>query len=256
MMASKIILRSIQINFPRQQDFILRVKQSILNFFNKPHEEAFGAIKLFDQQTEKLFLDIGSNRGQSINSMRLFSDDKTKIIAFEANPELSEKLVKRYEKEDSILIHNYGLSSQEGNLELHIPFYKNWMFDGLASFNGNAARGWLKNNILFFKDKFLTIKRVPCMLRKLDDFDLKPYFIKIDVENYEEEVIKGAVNTIKENLPVLLIESLTESAIELLTDLGYHYFVFQKGSFIPREPGYNTFCLNPERHKQIINPMI
>ena len=254
-MILKKILRSIQINFPGQQDLISRIKQSLLNFLNKPHEEAFGAVKLFDEHSEKLFLDIGSNRGQSIESMCLFTDEKTRIIAFEANPELSKRLVKRYEKQDRILIHNFGLSSEEGNLELHIPFYKNWMFDGLASLNANIERQWLKSYILFYKEELLTIKRVPCILRKLDNFDLKPYFIKIDVENYEEEVIKGGINTIKENLPILLVESLTQSAIELLSHLGYQYFVFQKGRFIPQEPGYNTFCLNPEKHKQIINSL-
>ena len=255
-MESKIILRTIQINFPRFQDLILKLKQAALNFLHKPHEEAFGALRLFDEHKEKLFLDIGSNRGQSINSMRLYSDEKTKIIAFEANEELSQRLINMYEKDESITIHSCGLSSEEGTLNLYVPFYKNWMFDGLASFNLAAASSWLKGNILFYKEKFLTIKEMPCEIKKLDDFDLKPYFIKIDVENFEDEVIKGGLNTIKENLPVILVESLTPTATKILSEIGYQFFIFKDGSFTSCEIQYNTFCMVPEKHKQILGSLI
>jgi FkbM family methyltransferase len=252
-MSYKKLLRSLQINFPKQQDFISRIKQSGLNMFKKPHEEAFNALQLFEAQNDRLFVDIGSNRGQSINSMRLFADKETRIIAFEANPELSKKLLKKYDQDRSIKIYNYGLSSADGYLDLYIPFYKKWMFDGLASFNHSAASGWLKSNILFYQEELLEIKNIKCELKKLDDFNLEPYFIKIDVENYEEEVIKGGTKTIKEHLPILLIESLPKSSAHLLTDLGYEFFVFKDNRFIPSDPSYNTFCLNKSKHGYIIN---
>jgi len=252
-MSLKKIFRTIQVNFPKQQDLIARVKQMGLNFINKPHEDAFKALQLFDRINNRLFVDIGSNRGQSINSMRLFTDKKTKIIAFEANPELSEKLERRYKGDQTIKIFNYGLSSSEGDLDLYIPYYKKWMFDGLASFNRAAASSWLKTNISFYKDELLKIKNVSCELKKLDDFDLAPYFIKIDVENYEEEVIKGGIETIKEHLPILLIESLPKASINLLQSIGYEFFIFKDNRFIQSEPGYNTFCLTETKHKHLIN---
>lgn len=251
-MPYKKLFRSIQVNFPRQQDFISRLKQSGRNLFKRPHEEAFNALQLFDFEEDRLFVDIGSNRGQSINSMRLFADKGTQIIAFEANPELSEKLSKRYDKDNSIKIYNYGLSSNQGALDLHIPFYKKWMFDGLASFNHKAASSWLKSNILFYQDNLLEIKNVKCELKKLDDFNLEPYFVKIDVENYEEEVIKGGIETIREHLPIILIESLPAPAVKMLKELNYEFFVYQNNRFTPSAPCYNTFCLNLNKHEHII----
>ena len=250
-MQVKKVLRSIQVNFPRQQELIARYREKILKYFKIPHEKAFGAIKLFDLSVSKVFVDIGSNRGQSINSMLLFANE-VKIIAFEANPELSVRLKKKYEQTDNVQVFNYGLSCENCKLKLHIPFYKNWMFDGLASFNDSAPKEWLKQHLFFFREDHLRTKSVDCELRRLDDFEICPYFIKIDVENYETEVLKGATETISKHRPIILIESLNEESVHLINRLGYHFFTFDKGCFVECEPQYNTFCLHAEEHKELI----
>ena len=247
----KKLLRSIQVNFPRQQELIARWKEKILKSFKIPHEKAFGAIKLFDVNSKKVFVDIGSNRGQSINSILLFNT-QTPIFAFEANPELSIRLKKKFEKTKNVQVYGYGLSCENNTLKLHIPFYKKWMFDGLASFNYSTPKNWLKQHMFFFKESHLETKSVDCELRRLDDFEIQPYFIKIDVENYETEVLKGATETIRKHRPVILIESLNAESIDIIKRLGYTFFTYDKEHFIECEPQYNTFCLHTEEHKSLI----
>ena len=57
---------------------------------------------------------------------------------------------------------------------------------------------------------------------------LKVDFIKIDVEGYELNCIRGAVNTIKDNRPAIFCEAInkniTNEVVSFLSDLGYEGF--------------------------------
>lgn len=57
----------------------------------------------------------------------------------------------------------------------------------------------------------------------LDTLNLSPSFIKIDVEGYEVQVLKGAAKTIKEHRPILAIEvAENEAAINaMMREMGY-----------------------------------
>lgn len=59
---------------------------------------------------------------------------------------------------------------------------------------------------------------------------LKVDFIKIDVEGYELNCIRGAVNTIKDNRPAIFCEAInkniTNEVVSFLSDLGYEGFWF------------------------------
>ena len=72
--------------------------------------------------------------------------------------------------------------------------------------------------------------------KKLDSIKLenKIGFIKIDVEGHELEVIEGALNTIKMNKPVLLIEieerhskRMVNESIKYIKNIGYNCY-FEK----------------------------
>lgn len=69
-------------------------------------------------------------------------------------------------------------------------------------------------------------------MRTLDSFELQDVdFIKIDTEGYEENVLRGAVDTIERCRPVICVEQKREmsmkfgckprGAVEFLTSLGY-----------------------------------
>ena len=218
---------------------------------NIPHENDFNAIKLFKPNANQCYVDIGSNRGEAILSMLIMMQIKTNVIGFEPNPIVFKKLKKYFHKNGNIVVHNVGLANENGELTLHIPFYRKWMFDGLASYRLEEAKDWLKGRLWLYNDKKLTIKKLKCQVKKLDDFQLNPYFIKIDVQGYEYEVLKGGVGTIKTHLPIILIESIKKEHINLLEQFGYEFFSFNEGSFFKGKGKLNTFCIVRAKHNEL-----
>ena len=115
-----------------------------------------------------------------------------------------------------------------------------------------AAESWLKTRLWRFKEDQLSIKSLPCQIRKLDDFKFNPYFIKIDVQGFEYEVLKGGKHTIKTHKPILLIESITSEVIQLLEEFDYQFYYFFKGAFLPGKGRLNTYCMTPEKYSVMI----
>jgi len=171
----------------------------------------------------------------------------TKIIAFEANPVLATRLSLIFSKSKNICIEHFGLSDTESSNVLFIPFYKKWMFDGLSSFNSDAHVNYFKHHLFNFQEKNVSVKRETCHCKRLDDLSLDPYFIKIDVENFESNVLLGGLETIKKSLPIILIESLDEACVKIMQSLGYRFYEYEdsKEIFVECPPRYNTFCLHP-----------
>ena len=82
----------------------------------------------------------------------------------------------------------------------------------------------------------------------LDDFQLTPDILKIDVEETESEVIKGALGTIEASLPVILVEGTAIEIEALLGSLGYSRYRYDvaSGDFLHGQSGsLNTFLLRP-----------
>lgn len=96
----------------------------------KPHEDDFEVIKQFQVPSDKVFIDIGTKREESILSMTLINNTKNPVIGFEPNPYVFKKSQSELSKTRHARIHNVGLASTTGSLELNDPFYPNWMFDG------------------------------------------------------------------------------------------------------------------------------
>ena len=65
-------------------------------------------------------------------------------------------------------------------------------------------------------------------MRSLDSFKLKPDIIKIDVEGYEDHVIKGSINTIKIYLPLILIEYPQKNIDKILYKVGYDKYQYNR----------------------------
>jgi FkbM family methyltransferase len=177
-------------------------------------------------------LDIGANVG--LYSYELSKLCKT-VEAFEPQPWAYNRL-KNYQIKN-INCHNVGLSDIEGHLDLSIPIINGKEIDGLASFRCLPG----ENNII----------SVP--VRRVDDYNFSDVsFIKIDVEGYEIEVIKGSLVTIEKSKPNLLIEieqrHLTHSSIyevfKFILDLGYDGYFLADGVI----NNIDTFSF--EKHQQ------
>jgi len=247
----KKIFRSIQTRFPFLQDKVYLLRFYFMKLRKRPHEEDFNAISLFPSFSEHTFVDIGSNRGQAITSMLMMSTPDIKIIGFEPNPLIYTKLKNHFKKNKRVYVHNLGLSNENNAFNLFVPFYRKWMFDGLSSFEYKSARNWLKSRLWRYNDEKLSIKEIKCETKKLDEFQLSPYFIKIDVEGHELAVIQGAIETIKTHTPIILIEAINEETKKILTEFGYQFYTYLNGKFHEGTGELNTFCMNKEKYAEL-----
>ncbi|HYE53767.1 MAG TPA: FkbM family methyltransferase [Chitinophagaceae bacterium] len=246
----KKIFRSIQVYFPFLQDFRFTAQMKINRMLRKPHEHDFALLRKFPLTGPLSFVDIGTNRGEAIQSMLSVHKHCT-IVGFEPNPIIFKKAATLYKDFKQVKLHNCGLGKERGVFTLYLPFFRNFMFDGLASFNRSEAAGWLKDRIFGYRAERLRIREIACELKRLDDFNLSPHFIKIDVQGFEYEVLEGALETLKKTHPVLLIETPSEQATGLLNRLGYKAYYYKRRKLRRGRGKLNTYFVDDERISQL-----
>jgi FkbM family methyltransferase len=250
----KKYLRAIQTLFPYLEDTRFLLTSRVMKFRKIPHEKDFLVLERFKPNPGQVFIDVGADRGMTILSILLFPHITNRIIGFEPNPLVFNKLENsRFIRNNRVKAYRLGLSNSNEELTLYIPFYRKWMFDGLASFDYESAKNWLTHRLWRFNPDKLSIKEVKCQVRKLDDFDFNPYFIKIDVQGYELNVLKGAEKTIKAHRPILLIECVTPDIVQFLEQYGYLSFFYSKGRLSKGIGNPNTFCMTMEKYTELIS---
>ncbi len=237
------IFRSIQVYFPFLQDLKYKLRFGKMKLLKRVHDDDFKLMKWFQPSSDQVFVDIGSNRGEAITSMLIMNKSKTKIIGFEPNFQIFKKLEGYLSKEKNVILHNLGLGNSQTSKKLYTPIYLKWIFDGLASFKYEYAKNWLQNRMYFFRENFLLISESNCNIETLDNLNLNPYFIKIDVQGFEPEVLEGAKETLTKHTPILLIESLNKECAEYLMPLGYKFYSYGKEGLKEGFGNLNTFCI-------------
>lgn len=246
----KKIIRTVQVSFPFLQNYKFNLIRFIRTQFKIPFEQDFKAFSLLSIPKDALFLDIGANRGQSADAIFMNVNKRIRLQLFEPNQLLCQKLSRFFGNNNQVTINNFGLGEQDSTSPLFVPFYNQWMFDGLASFIEYEAVSWLKNRLFFYNQESLKIQKTYCQIKKLDDLNLDPFFMKLDVQGYEFSALKGGEQTIKKYKPILLIENPDdfEAITDYLQDFGYQIYSFQEGNLIPNTKGkLNTFFMTPDR---------
>ncbi|MGK0297222.1 MAG: FkbM family methyltransferase [Gammaproteobacteria bacterium] len=162
-------------------------------------------------------IDVGANTGLYTYFL---SNLAKNVYAFEPHTNLATFLDKATKK--NVTVINKALSNTQAILPFYIPVTGTRKHLNIASLNEN-----IKNNYQCVTEKIQTIT--------LDELRYKNIgFIKIDVEGHELLVLKGAINTIKDQKPTILIEILDikdnpelHPTIKFLIPLGYEIFVMQ-----------------------------
>ena len=197
-----------------------------------PFEKEFEVLAHVSVAPGQSLLDIGANRGQSIDAMRLYHPT-ARIFAFEANPRMVERLSRMFPHDENLYLKPYGLGAVDGTFKLFLPIYNGLMLDGLASLDRMAAEGWLTpNRMPGFDPARLEIETIGCAIRRLDDEDVDPVFVKIDAQGAEPAILEGGRATLEKSRPLLLIEH-DDDPPELLSELGYREFAYRNGGFRP-----------------------
>jgi len=248
----KKLIRTSQIYFPYLQEAKYVLQKSFRNTLRVPFASAFNGLSLFPHADEALFLDVGANRGQSADAI-LMKTKRCRIHLIEPNPLLCESLKRLYGNNDRVVIHNCGLGDKTTEQDLYIPCYRNWMFDGLASFDEAHPIDWLKKGIYFHRERHLVLHKFKCSIRRLDELKLDPFFIKFDMLGGYIQSLKGGEETIKKYEPILLIGRPGERAANYLKSFGYQPYAFKKGKFMPYINDTNLFFMTPDKSSLVIS---
>jgi FkbM family methyltransferase len=208
-------------------------ERRIRRTFTLPSEPDCRAFRYFRNYSDFLFLDIGANAGQTIDAERM-QGWQCRIVAFEPNPNLAEGLRQGYGRRDAKLeVREEALSDTDAHAKLFVPHYRGLPFDGLASLSKDKAVGWLSpKRLVRFDPRHLTCREFEVKLQTLDAVSLKPDFIKLDVQGAELAVLRGALNTIEQTHPGLLLEAPKKpDEISSLEPLGYASCAFDGKTF-------------------------
>ena len=244
----KRYFRTAQTYFPLLPTVKTRVQTELSKVTNRPFEADFGALRLFGGK-HRLCLDIGANRGQSIAALGLVTSGP-KIVSFEPNPRLAAALTRRFGGLSDVRIEPVGLGDKEGAFDLHVPSYRRYSFDGLASFDREEAMSWLnQQTIVGFNPAKLSCQKVRCKIRTLDSFELAPFFAKFDVQGYELCALIGGRETLKRYTPVLMVETPGQEVVDYLRQFDYRPYVYhdRRRRFAAGVGGQNTFFMTDDK---------
>ena len=155
-------------------------------------------------------------------------------IGFEANSFLAADTKRWFAAEPRVEILPIGLGNRAGSIEIHVPRYRNYRFDGLGSLDRSLAERVLVNDYVYWFDpRHLRIETIEQRDQRLDDLKLSPAVIKLYVQGYEEQVLEGAAETIRSHEPVILAPSGRPEIDAKLRSKGYKRFQWSNGSFVP-----------------------
>jgi FkbM family methyltransferase len=160
-------------------------------------EEGFSFLRFVEPNPSYAAIDIGSNDGTSIEMIRQVHPNQM-IHSFD--PVRSP--LKEYQ---NFHYHRVAISDHEGNLKINIPKVGNMIFTQYSSSDKEKVISQLMGDFDLSSSE-ISFSTIESKCLKLDSFDLKPYFIKIDVEGGEVSVLRGSKEIIKRFSPVVLIE--------------------------------------------------
>jgi FkbM family methyltransferase len=217
----------------------------------RPHDPDFAA---FGQLPgDGLFLDVGASIGQSALSFRIYNS-RSPILSLEPLPSHSGDLrfVGRVIKGHQFLIA--GAAEESGEATLYVPMLGSYELPAESSLDREDSVAVLRRLGAEGADpRSLHLKETKATLRRLDELEVEPDFVKIDVEGAELRVLRGLEETISRCHPVLMIErsKRIDEVIELLDRKGYEPFVYDasEGRLLPYagQAATNVFFLTAER---------
>jgi FkbM family methyltransferase len=217
--------------------------------FMLPLELEFHAFSVLPS-TARLFLDVGANDGISARSFRLFNTT-TPILSIEANP-CHEEALKRTKA--TLAMFDYKLmaaGARRAELVLYTPVVRGIALTAYAAMDRGEAEQRVRQDMPSSRRGLSFIETIVPVV-PIDDLTLTPDFVKIDVEGFEIEVLRGMTATIERCKPVFMIEFDARQAAgitDILGPFGYQPYVFDRNAAAFRpyagDPADNLFHLAP-----------
>jgi FkbM family methyltransferase len=197
--------------------------------FLLPHDISYRGVRHLDLLPDGLILDVGANDGISALSFR-------KLLP--SNPVLSVEISPRHESTlrqlkshmrnfDYVLV---GAGDVHDKLRLYTPTYRGILLHTFAGVDSDDVRSALTtafgqtvcNRCIMLEDE--------ASVQPLDDLNVEPAFVKIDVEGMGNAVLRGLRQTIERSRPAMMIEvepSEIEAMQAFVAPFGYEAMVYE-----------------------------
>jgi FkbM family methyltransferase len=257
MAALQAQVRALIARFPWLAGARFALQRQLIAAARHPAEPDYRALAHFRAGEGECVLDVGANRGLTLVSTRLYLPGVA-LHAFEPNPVLAADLQRLFRADEQLTIHAVGLGAAPGAFNLFVPFYRGYMFDGLASFDRAEAADWLNaERLARFDARHLEVREFACRVETMDSFGLAPAFVKVDVQGHEAKVIEGGAATLQKHEPAVLMEYNTpeRDAAWLLAN-GWRPYHWREGR-LHRAEGYALNILYiTERRRRDFDPAI
>lgn len=170
-------------------------------------------------------IDIGANVGQFAYTVSAVLPE-VHIYSFEPIPDCFQELQQRMKGSGNFTSFNFGLGDQEDELEFECND-----FSPASSFLKTTE---LNKRVYPFTDRS---KRIKLQIKTLDEVVntleiSEPMLIKIDVQGYEDKVLKGGEQTVRRAKAILIETSFDElyrnqplfnDLYQLITSWGFRY---------------------------------
>ncbi len=177
--------------------------EKFVNFIDKNYHHK-RLIKFLNNYKIDLIIDVGSHKGEFIKNATKYIPFK-KAYTFEPQKYIFEILKKNLNKDNRIMHNNIGIGDIKGKKIITIN-----------KLTSTSTLSEIDEDSFFLKIKNLLLKQkkendsyeveTETIDEYFKDLELKNSLLKIDVEGYELNVLKGAQNTIKK-IDFVLIEN-------------------------------------------------
>ena len=170
-----------------------------------------------------LVFDVGANVG---SRSKLFLNLEAKVVAFEPQPELCEHLTQHLRLHKRFTLMSLGLGMESSVVELKLSD---------AHVLSSMSNRWIESTrksgrfACYNWDKSIHVK-IDTLDNMLNKFGI-PSFIKIDVEGYELEVLKGLSHPVKHLSLEFTSEDIDnfKKCLHRIEGIGKYIFQFSEG---------------------------
>ncbi|WLB91433.1 FkbM family methyltransferase [Bradyrhizobium liaoningense] len=191
--------------------------------FLLPHDASYRGVKHLGLSAGGLVLDVGANDGISALSFRRLLPDNP-VLSVEISPRHEpalRRLKARLKDFDYVLV---GAGEVHHTLRLFTPAYKGIL---LHTFAGGDSRTVRHALVVAFGQAVAdqcTLLEDDTVIQPLDELNVDPAFIKIDVEGMANSVLRGLRKTLERSNPAMMIEVEPNEINEMLRFLrGFEY---------------------------------
>jgi len=171
-----------------------------------PHDKSYLALVHFAREPDGLFLDVGANNGISALSFRRLNKSY-EILSLEPDPRHEKALRRVGRRIGGFEYRLTGAGRKRETLTFYTPRHKSVVLHTFTSTDKQQVLSAVRESFGPKVGDDTDVLAAEWPVVPIDELDLAPAIIKIDVEGHEADVLAGAEKTIERTRPFLMVEA-------------------------------------------------